>query len=215
MIFLPTTCSAHHGVCFAEATTYIWDIESYHKNCDFSFYKQASFLMIKPRTYIDNGNKILIRFPEVKNNTVTCNDRTIFQTEKGIWVSERRIRKRLFKAITAIPKWNITDMPDLHQMMEVSTNYLIYSFNNRLSLTHNSIRSTQCRFQNRLRLNTYEHIEGNSFLRGLGDSIAVTKCRQIIVPLATNSTVCFQDVKLANNLGYVDRESNILKKTLP
>ena len=35
MIFLPTTCSEHHGVCFAEAATYIWDIESYHKNCDF------------------------------------------------------------------------------------------------------------------------------------------------------------------------------------
>ena len=28
MIFLPTTCSAHHGVCFAETATYIWDVES-------------------------------------------------------------------------------------------------------------------------------------------------------------------------------------------
>ena len=77
MAFLPTTCSAHQGVCFAAAATYIWDIESYHKNCDFTFYKQASFLMIKPRNYIDNGNKILIRFPEIKTNTVTCDKRTM------------------------------------------------------------------------------------------------------------------------------------------
>ena len=63
MAFLPNTCNAHHRVCFAEAATYIWDIESYHKNCDFTFYKQAYFLMIEPRTYIDKGNTILIRFP--------------------------------------------------------------------------------------------------------------------------------------------------------
>ena len=127
-----------------------------------------------------------------------------FQTAEGIWVSGRLVSKNPFKAITAIQKWNITDMPDLCQMMEVSTNYLIYSFHNRLSLTHNSIRSTQCRFQNRLKLNTNEHIEGNSFLRDLGDSIALTKCRQITVPLATNITLCYQDIKLGNNLGYLD-----------
>ena len=79
-------------------------------------------------------------------NTVTCDDRTIFQTAEGIWVSERPASKKLFKAISAIPKWNATDTPDLHQMLEVSTNYLIYNFNNRLSLTYNTIRSTQCRF---------------------------------------------------------------------
>ena len=58
MSFLPTTCNAHHGVCFAEAATYICDTESYHKNYDFTFYKQACFHMIEPRTYIDEGNKI-------------------------------------------------------------------------------------------------------------------------------------------------------------
>ena len=56
MSFLPTTCNTHHRVCFAQDATYIWDIESYHSNCDFSFYKQASFHLIEPRTYIDKGN---------------------------------------------------------------------------------------------------------------------------------------------------------------
>ena len=78
MIFLPTTCRSHHGVCFAETATYIWDVESYHKNCDFSFYKQASFIRTEPKVYVDNENKILIRFPEGTTNTVTCDDRTIF-----------------------------------------------------------------------------------------------------------------------------------------
>ena len=96
--------------------------------------------------------------------------------------------------------------------MGASTNYLIYSINNKLSLTHNSIKTTQCRFQNRLRLNTYKHIEDNTFIRDLGDSIALMKCRQLIVPLATNSTICFQDIKLANNLGFIDRETHILKR---
>ena len=44
MSFLPTTSNAQHGVCFAEAATYILNIESYHKNCGFTFYKQASFI---------------------------------------------------------------------------------------------------------------------------------------------------------------------------
>ena len=64
----------------------------------------------------------------------------------------------------------MTDSPDLHQMMEVSTNFLIYSINSKLSLTHNSIKTTQCRFQNRLEFDTYEHIEDNTFIRDLGDS---------------------------------------------
>ena len=59
MFFLPTTCNAHHGVCFTQEATYIWDVESYHSNCDFSFYKEASFHLIEPRTYIDEGNKYL------------------------------------------------------------------------------------------------------------------------------------------------------------
>ena len=45
------------------------------------------------------------------------------------------------------------------------TNFLIYSINNKLSLTHNSIKTTQRRFQNRLRLDTYEHIEDNTSIR--------------------------------------------------
>ena len=75
MSFLPTTCNALHGVCFAQDATYIWDIESYHSTCDFSFYKETSFHLIEPRTYIDDGNKILIRFPETKTTTITCGDR--------------------------------------------------------------------------------------------------------------------------------------------
>ena len=97
-------------------------------------------------------------------------------------------------------------------MIEVSTNFIIYSINNKLSLTHNSIKTTQCKFKNRLRLDTYEHIEDNTFIRDLGDSIALTKCKQLIVPLDTNSTICFQDIKLANNLGFIDRETHILKR---
>ena len=114
MVFLPTMCSSHHGVCFAETATHIWDIEFYHKNCDFSFYKQASFIRIEPKIYLDNGNKILIRFPEITSNIVTCDDRTLFQTAEGIWVSESPASKKLVKAISAIPEWNITYTPDLH-----------------------------------------------------------------------------------------------------
>ena len=35
--FLPTTCNAHHRLCFAQDAKYIWDIESYDNNCDFTF----------------------------------------------------------------------------------------------------------------------------------------------------------------------------------
>ena len=171
MSFLPTTCNAHHGVSFTQDATYIWDIESYHSNFDFTFYKQASFHMIEPRTYIGKGNKILIRFPETKTTTIICDDRKIYQTEEGIWVSERPKTKRFFRTASE-SKWNMTDSPDLHQMMEVSTNFLIYSINNKLSLTHNNLRTTQCRFQNRLQYKTYEHIQDNTFIRDLGDSLA-------------------------------------------
>ena len=159
-----------------------------------------------------NINKILIRFPETKTTTITCDDRTIFQTEEGLWVSERPTNKKLFKKISAIPKWNMTDSPDLHQMMEVSNNFLIYSINNKLSLTHNNIKTTQCRFQNRLKFDTYKDIEDNTFIRDLGDSIALTKCKQLVVPLDTNSKICFQDIKMANNLGFIDCETHIFKK---
>ena len=81
----------------------------------------------------------MIRFTEGTTNTVTCDDRTIFQTAEGIWVSEKPVSKKLFKAISAIPKWNATDTPDLHQMLEVSTNYLIYNFNNILSLIQSEV----------------------------------------------------------------------------
>ena len=86
MAFLPTTCNAHHWVCFTQKATYIWDIVSYPSNFDFSFYKQASFQLIEPRTYIDEGNKILIRFPETQTTTITCDNRQIYQTLEGIWV---------------------------------------------------------------------------------------------------------------------------------
>ena len=81
--------------------------------------RRSGCIRIEQKVYIDNGNKIVIRFPEVNTNTVTCDDRTMFQTEEGIWVSETPVSKKLLKAITAILKWNITDTPDLHQMMEV------------------------------------------------------------------------------------------------
>ena len=106
--------------------------------------------------------------------TIICDDRKIYHTEEGIWVSDRPTTKDLYKAITAESKWNMTKTPGLHQMMEVSTNFLIYSINKKLSLTHNSIKTTQCRIKNRLQFETYEHIEDNIFIRDLGDSLALT-----------------------------------------
>ena len=82
--------------------------------------------MIEPRTYIDEGNKILIKFPETKTTTIICDDRKIYQTVEGIWLSERPTTEDHYKAITSESKWNMTESPDLHQMMEVSTNFLIY-----------------------------------------------------------------------------------------
>ena len=89
MSFLPTTCNTHHGVCFTQEATYIWDEESYHINYDFSFYKQAFLHLIEPRTYTDEWNKILIRFPETQTTTITFDNRQIYQTVEGILVSER------------------------------------------------------------------------------------------------------------------------------
>ena len=75
----------------------------------------------------------------------------------------------------------MTESPDLHQIMEVSTNFLIYSINNKLALTNNNLKTTQCIFQNILQYETYKHIEDNTFIRDLGDSLALTKCRQLIL----------------------------------
>lgn len=144
MIFLPTRCSAQPSVCFSESATYIWDVSSYNSNCNFTFYKQASFSLVQDKVYVDQGNKILLRFPEIKTNTITCNDCTIFQSKEGIWVSERPVSMKLFRAISATLKWNITDTPNLHQMLVVSTNYLIYTFNNKLELSYNSVDPTPC-----------------------------------------------------------------------
>ena len=77
---------------------------------------------------------------------------------------------------------------------------------------NNNLKTTQYRFQNRLQYQTYEHIGDNTFIRDLGDSLALTKCRQLILPLDTNSSTCFTDFKLTNNLGFIDREKKILKR---
>ena len=154
MSFLPTTCNAHHGVCFTQEATNIWEIESYHSNCDFSYYKQYSFQQIESRTYIDEGNKILIRFPETQTMTITCDNRQIYHTLE--WPKTKRLFKTLSKS-----RWNMTESLDLHQILEVSTNFLIYNINNKLALTNNNLKTTQCRFHNRLQYQTYENLEDN------------------------------------------------------
>ena len=103
-------------------------------------------------------------FPETQTTTITCDDKQIHQTVEGIWVSERPKTKRLFRTISE-SRWNMTESPDLHQIIEVPTNFLIYSINNKLTLTNNNLKTTQCRFQNRLQYKTYEQIEDNTFIR--------------------------------------------------
>ena len=118
MSFLPTTCNAHHGVCFTQEAMYIWDIETYHSNCDFRCYEQASFQLIEPRTYIDEQKN--------KTMTITLDNRQIYQTLEGIWVADRPKTKRLFKTVSE-SIWNMMETPDLHQILEVSTNFLVAS----------------------------------------------------------------------------------------
>ena len=105
------------------------------------------------------------------------------QSLERLWISEQ-------KAGTKLPL-NTIQVPNMHQAMETTTNYLIYIFSKKISDSHNAVMSNQCRLQNRIRFDTLEHFEGNFFIRDIGDSLVLTKCKLVIATLRTNSEYCY------------------------
>ena len=80
---------------------------------------------------------------------------------------------------------------NIHQAFEVQFNYLIYTFSNKIASTHSELQTNRCRFQNRLRSDSLEHLEGDLFIRDLGDSLALTKCKKNTVILSVkNNQFC-------------------------
>ena len=76
------------------------------------------------------------------------------------------------------------------------------------------MQTPNCRLQNRVRLGSgYEHLTNNIFLRDLGSAMAITECQKVALPLASNETDCFYDFKLANKMGFLDRESFVIKNS--
>ena len=49
-------------------------------------------------------------------------------------------------------------------------------------------------------------------MKDLGDTVSISTCQQVIVPLEVNNTICYQDVKLANSQGFIDKETHIIKR---
>ena len=92
------------------------------------------------------------------------------QTMEGLWVTKRDERNLGLEKLQT---------PNLHQALEVQINYLIYTFSTKITSTHQEMETNRCRLQNRLHSDLFEHLEGDFFVRDLGDSLAITQCKHI------------------------------------
>ena len=101
------------------------------------------------------------------------------QSLEGLWVTKHdEMKPGLWKKLQA---------PNLHQALEVQINYLIYTFTNKITSTHQEIETNRCRLQNRLHSDSFEHLENDFFIRDLGDSLALTQCKKHSVTLKADS----------------------------
>ena len=201
--YLPTNCKVHQNFCYTQKGTYIWDPSDSPKNCIFEYYRDGQFQLVQPNTFLDPHNKIVIRFSDKNDGAVVqCNSQTIMQTLEGLWVTERDPMK--------IWTWKKLQTPNLHQALEVQINYLIYTFTTKLSSTHQEMETNRCRLQNRLHSDSYEHLEGDFFVRDLGDSLALTQCKQHSVSLKSDSKFCYHDIPLQRGY-FLDKETHVIK----
>ena len=89
-------------------------------------------------------------------------------------------------------------------------NYLLYTFSNQIANTYTTVEQNRCKLQNRLRYDTFEHLEGDRFVKDLGDSLAVTTCKKTLVSLSQKNNQCFQDVSLTNGF-FLDKQTHVIK----
>ena len=110
------------------------------------------------------------------------------------------------------PVWmyNKLTTPNMHQIFQVTINYLIYTFSRKIKDTHIAVKSNQCKLQNKIRTNHYEHIDGNIFVRDLGNALALTACKKSIMRLKTNSNLCYNDIILEGG-AFLDKENLVVK----
>ena len=203
MQYLPTKCKSHHLFCYSNQGTFIWNVKKSPQNCDFEFYRSGQFTLVKPYTFMDEHNKMVILFDPNDNGAVLhCNGHTIMETLEGLYVTRRNQNSPWL--------WNKLKTPSIHQAFEVQYNYLIYTFTNKISLSHSELETNRCRLQNRIRSDTLEHLEGNTFIRDLGDSLALTFCQKTTVTLKAQNSQCYKDVPLENGY-FLDRETHVLR----
>ena len=124
------------------------------------------------------------------------------QAISGLWVTRRNANMPWI--------WSKLTTPNIHQAFETSYNYLIYTFTEKIASTHTAVETNQCRLQNQIRSNDFEHLEGNLFLRNLGDSMALSHCKKTTVTINRNNTYCYNDVKLTNGY-FLDKNTHLLK----
>ena len=72
------------------------------------------------------------------------------------------------------------------------------------------METNRCRLQNRLHSDSFEHLEGDFFVRDLGDSLAITQCKQHSVSLKSDSKLCYHDIPLEGGY-FIGQETHIVK----
>ena len=67
------------------------------------------------------------------NTIVKCNNQIIMQSKEGLWVTERNPKSPWI--------WKKLQSPNIHQVFEVSFNFFIYTFSEKITSSHNEITS--------------------------------------------------------------------------
>ena len=79
------------------------------------------------------------------------------QSSEGLWITVRNPKKPWI--------WKKLRAPNIHQAFEVQFNYLLYTFSNQIADTYTTVEQNRCKLQNRLRYDTFEHLEGDRFVK--------------------------------------------------
>lgn len=177
--YLPSTCHVHDLVCHASHGIFVWPHNNILK-CKFQYIRQSTMEIIEDSRMIARKNKILLTTPS-DPIMIECfyPHRIIMKTSEGVWYTSNLSHNNKclqFSSLKCKEIYEKLETPSLHDIFQVSVNYILYHTTAQLLNNHIDITNNHCQLSNRLSGDLI-HVSQNIFFRSLGDVLAILTCR--------------------------------------